>query len=103
MFYSKFSNSQFVLSGEFRPRFEFRDGHKQLMNEDENPTLIMTQRSRLNFGYNNQKISTKLSLQDVRIWGETSSKEDVPGVHVIEAWTELLFNQYLSLKLGRQV
>ncbi|MBU8891947.1 MAG: alginate export family protein [Bacteroidales bacterium] len=103
LFYSKFSNSQFVLSGEFRPRFEFRDGYKQLMNEDENPALITTQRSRLNFGYKNQKFSTKLSLQDVRIWGETSAKEDVPGVHVIEAWAELLFNRYLTLKLGRQV
>ncbi|MCK4922373.1 MAG: alginate export family protein [Bacteroidales bacterium] len=100
---SEISDCQFVLSGELRPRFEYRDGYKQLMNENENPALINTQRSRLNIAYKNQNISTRFSFQDVRTWGETTTKQDIPGIHLIEAWLELFFNPHLSLKIGRQV
>lgn len=32
-------NAQLLVSGEFRPRFEVRDGYKTLLNKSQNPPL----------------------------------------------------------------
>jgi hypothetical protein len=95
-------SAQFILTGEFRPKFDFRDGYKTLSSDDQHPAFITAQRSRLNLNYQDGKIATRLSLQDVRIWGESPSKTDASSVNVFEAWAEVFLNQALSIRFGRQ-
>ena len=84
------SYGQFTLSGEIRPRAEFRNGFKTLNTEANDPAFFIEQRSRINFGYKNEKLGFKLSLQDVRIWGNAAQiyKDDPALTNVYEAYGE---------------
>ncbi len=94
--------SQFNLSGEFRPKFELRDGYKSLLTDDQNPAFITAQRTRLVLNYSDSKFATRFSIQDVRIWGESPSKADASTINVFEAWAELYLSELWALKFGRQ-
>jgi hypothetical protein len=56
----------------------------------------------LNFTFQDKRIATRFSVQDVRIWGESPAKTDASTMNVFEAWAEVFFNEALSLRLGRQ-
>lgn len=94
--------AQFGLEGEVRPRFEYRDGYKAMPLEGSMPAMFVNQRTRLTLNYGTEKLFTKISVQDVRIWGNEEQKKHVPGLAIHEAWAELLFNNNVSLRAGRQ-
>lgn len=96
------SFAQFTFSGELRPRGEFRKGYKMLPDENSIPAIFVSQRSRINIAYKTEKLNTKISFQDVRIWGDEAFKTDVPGFNLYEAWAEIPLCDSLSLKAGRQ-
>lgn len=93
-----------TLDGELRPRTEYRHGYKTLPPNDEADAAFFTsQRSRLNFGYDNQKIKVGISLQDIRTWGDVpqlNSSDSHLGVH--QAWGEIALCGSFGLKVGRQ-
>jgi hypothetical protein len=96
--------AQFSLSGEIRPRSEYRHGFQSLIAAEEEAAFFISQRSRLNFGFTDTLIKVFVSLQDIRVWGEVPqlNRSDVnSSVH--EAWAEIpLITNYLHIKLGRQ-
>ncbi len=96
--------AQFSLSGELRPRAEFRNGFKTLNTAETSPTLFVEQRTRLNFGYAKEKLTFKLSLQDVRTWGSTAQiyKTDPSLLNLYEAYAAYNFDKRWSVKIGRQ-
>lgn len=94
--------SQFTLTGELRPRIEYRDGYKNLLSTDQNAAFITTQRSRLNLDYKDERLAVKFSLQDIRTWGETAATKDASSFNIFEAWAEFYFTENLSIRLGRQ-
>lgn len=98
------AQAQFTLSGEIRPRAEFRDGFKTINTEAQEPAFFIEQRSRLYLGYQQDKVGFQFSLQDVRIWGNTSQiyKNDPALTNIYEAWGEYYFNPKSSLRIGRQ-
>lgn len=102
--FTQLSSAQFSLSGEFRPRTEMSHGYKSLAMEDQDLSTVTAQRTRLNFGFTNEFIKTKLVLQDVRRWGSqrqlVTNEDFATSVH--EAWAEVLFTPEFSLKAGRQ-
>src|SRR6056297_3310901 len=61
--------SQFTLSGEIRPRGEYSHGYATLAGPDQDPSFFISQRTRLNFLYQHERLKTELVLQDVRLWG----------------------------------
>ncbi|HET8829302.1 MAG TPA: alginate export family protein [Pelobium sp.] len=95
---------QFSLSGEIRPRAEFRNGFKTINTSASSPAFFVEQRTRLNFGYGKDKLTFKVSLQDVRTWGVTAQvyKTDPSLINLYEAYAEYHFNKKLSFKIGRQ-
>lgn len=95
-------SAQFSLSGEFRPRFEFRDGYKKLSDTDNDFAAFVSQRTRLTLNYKTEKIATKLSFQDVRVWGDETFKTDAVGVNIYEAWVEMPVCDSMSIKFGKQ-
>ncbi len=96
--------AQFSLTGEFRPRTEFSHGYKNLAYENQYWSTITTQRSRLNFVFQNEVLRTKLVLQDVRQWGSQpqliTNEDYATSIH--EAWAEVFFTPVFSLQAGRQ-
>ncbi|WPP52867.1 alginate export family protein [Catalinimonas niigatensis] len=100
----QFAQAQFTVSGEIRPRTEFRDGFKTINTEAHAPAFFIEQRSRIYLDYQQDKVGFHLSLQDVRIWGNASQiyKSDPALTNIYEAWGEYHFNVKSSLRVGRQ-
>lgn len=94
--------AQFILSGEFRPRFEARHGYRTLPPEDTTFAAFVNQRSRINLKYNAGRIQTFLGFQEVRVWGGKGMFETLPGIGLHQAFVELEINPKLSLRAGRQ-
>jgi len=90
---------------QLRPRYEYRNGFKELMKDGSLPTSFVSQRSRLNFNFKQDKLKAKLTLQNIRVWGDvaTTATSDKNGVALFEAWAQYDFNAKWSAKLGRQV
>ncbi len=92
--------AQFTLTREIRPRSEYRHGFQTLMGPDENAAFFISQRSRLNFGFQSSEIQLFISLQDVRVWGEVPqlNRSDMnSSVH--QAWAEIPLRSNMALKL----
>ena len=62
--------AQLKIDTELRPRFEYRHGYKTLFPDNTDPAAFVSQRTRLNAGFKNEKLNFYLSLQDVRVWGD---------------------------------
>lgn len=96
--------AQLKFTGEMRPRTEYRNGLKTLLNSDDDAALFTSQRTRLNLNYTDAKFKVGLSLQDVRTWGDVKqlNMSDKNQIMLHEAWGEMIFNENFSLKVGRQ-
>ncbi len=96
--------AQFKISGEIRPRMEYRNGYKKLPTTTSKNAAFVDQRTRLNFDYKKDRIQFKVVLQDVRVWGNQSQlngNEDY-GVSIHEAWGQAFLNKNFSVRFGRQ-
>lgn len=98
------AEAQFKLSGEIRPRFEYRHGFQSLVNQDQDPAFFTEQRTRLNAEFWKENYSMKIVLQDVRVWGSQSQLVNNGGslTALHEAWAKVSLSDISSLKLGRQ-
>jgi len=95
--------SQFTLDAQLRPRAEYRHGYIKLSEPGAKPAFSISQRTRLNAGYSDEKFSFYLSLQDVRTWGNESQLNPTDNwLSVHQAWAVYNFSEFLSMKLGRQ-
>jgi len=90
---------------QFRPRYEYRNGFKSPMSNGDDATSFVSQRSRLNFNFKQEKLKAKLTLQNIRTWGDasTTATADKNGVAVFEAWAQYDFSPNWSARFGRQV
>ena len=98
--------AQFSLSGEFRPRTEYRNGFSNLKTEAQEVGFGTALRSRLNFAYKGEGYKTYLSLQDVTVFGENRQlkQEDANNSFAIfEAWADIELGDTYSTKIGRQM
>jgi hypothetical protein len=94
--------SQTTIDGEIRPRFEFRDGFQKPLVDTLKPVFVALQRSRLSFDYKSKILNMRLTMQDSRIWGESTTKTSVSKFEVYEAWAEWLITSGFSAQIGRQ-
>ncbi|WP_420316148.1 alginate export family protein [Ekhidna sp.] len=96
--------AQFKLSGEIRPRSEYRHGFQLLVTPDQDPAFFTEQRTRLNAEYWKEQYSMKIVLQDIRVWGSQSQLVNNGGAltAIHEAWAKVKLSDVSSLKLGRQ-
>ncbi|MEZ5197414.1 MAG: hypothetical protein R2764_13775 [Bacteroidales bacterium] len=92
------------ISGQFRPRYEMRNGYSTLIPEGELPANFISQRTRLNFKYSSEIFKIGFSLQNVGVWGETGTltQSSVNGTMLHEAWGQVFMGEKVSLKVGRQ-
>ena len=102
----QFSQAQFTLDGEFRPRTEYRNGFGSLIADNADAGFGISTRARLNTGYKTEAYKFYLSMQDVMVWGE--NRQILPydqnnSFAIFQAWAEINFGSGWSTKLGRQV
>ena len=101
--------AQFSIDAEIRPRVEANHGFRTLPVESSQTAFFVSQRTRLNLKYINDKFTTYISLQDVRLWGEedwahkTGLQSSSKGVDVSQAWFDWKFAKNWGLKTGRQM
>lgn len=94
---------QLDISAELRPRYENKHGFKTLLETDADGANFVSQRTRLNFDFKQDNLIFKLSMQNVRVWGDVSTlSADDNATALHEAWGEALFGKGMSIKLGRQ-
>lgn len=96
---------EFDANLQIRPRYEFRNGYKAPIPYGETPGQFISERTRLNFNFKQDKFVTKLTMQNIRVWGDvqTTAKSDVNGIELFEAWVQYNFDETWSARLGRQV
>lgn len=90
---------------QIRPRYEYRNGFKELITDNELPTSFVSQRTRLNLNFKHEKLSASVKLQNVRVWGDvkTTTTSDKNGVMLFEAWGQYQLDSLWSARFGRQV
>jgi len=97
--------SQFSMTAEIRPRTEYRNGFKTPKADGQSAAFFTEQRSRIYLDYKQEKFKMRLSLQDIRIWGETPQifKQEDGNTNLSEAWGQYFLNSKFSVKAGRQI
>lgn len=101
-FQSQGQENSFSITGQYRVRPELRHGYKTLAADTAKTAFFVGQRARLIFDFKKDKISSKISIQDSRTWGDEDQRKDLAGLQVNELWLELDLQKGLSLKMGRQ-
>ena len=96
------SYGQFTLSGEIRPRAEYRHGYRSMPIADTSAAAFVSQRTRLNLDFENESFQTHISFQDVRVWGQEPQRQFEPSIDLHHAWVEVFLTDSLSLRAGRQ-
>lgn len=98
-------SAQISLSAEVRPRTEFRNGFKTLTDQVKDPAFFTEQRSRINLNYASESVKVRVSLQDIRIWGESPQifKQENGKSFISEAWGQYSLSPVYSIKVGRQI
>lgn len=95
------------ITAQIRPRFEYRNGAYLPLQEGEAPAILVNNRTRLNFEYNNaDRLKVYVSLQNVNIWGQApqiQATDRTGGMSVFEAYAAFPLAEQVNIKLGRQV
>ena len=102
--FSVFSQN-FEAGLQLRPRYEFRNGFKTLLPEAADPASLVSQRSRLILGYNDEALQVKFSFQSVGVWGDSPSMrlEDNNSLSIFEAYGQYQTSPNFLFRVGRQV
>ncbi|MFV9551213.1 alginate export family protein [Algibacter sp. PT7-4] len=105
-FMIQFTQAQFTLDGEFRPRTEYRNGFGSLIADNADAGFGISTRARLNAGYKTEAYKFYLSMQDVLVWGE--NRQILPydqnnSFAIFQAWADINLGKGWSTKIGRQV
>ena len=94
--------AQGSLSGDIFVRPEFRHGYSRQARPDEKPAAFVNQRTRIILDFKKEKITTKVSIQDARVWGQQMMRTQVPSLDLHEAWVNVAFTDSFAIKAGRQ-
>jgi hypothetical protein len=98
------ANAQFTISGEFRPRAEYRDGYQKLGDSTMTGYATILGRSRIIFEYNSEKIQTRFSVQHAFVFGENPYGSDTitkNTVNIYEGWFRYNFTKNFAVRIGR--
>lgn len=96
--------AQFTLDGEIRPRTEINHGLKSPVMENQNMSVLTSQRTRLGFGYKSDLFDVGIQIQDVRAWGSQKQLVSNDGAltTIHQAWASIQLCEMVALKVGRQ-
>ena len=103
-FATQFTKSQtVVIDGEIRPRIENRDGLSKPLLTTNDPGISAIQRTRLGATFTSGLLTSQITIQDSRTYGQNPNASSDATTGIFEAWAEMLLMPGGSLKIGRQV
>lgn len=90
---------------ELRPRYEYRNGFKTLLDDTQEPASFVSQRSRLNLNFIYDNLNLVVRAQDIRVWGDVATNQSQlhKGIALFEGYAQYKLNDVWSFKIGRQV
>jgi len=91
-----------VIDGEIRPRTEYRDGYSKPILATNDPGIFTSQRTRLGLTFTSGLLTTQITLQDARVFGQYSNTATDATTGIYEAWAEMQLIPGGSFKIGRQ-
>jgi hypothetical protein len=91
-----------VIDGEIRPRVEYRDGYSKPLLDANDPGVFTIQRTRLGMTFTSALLTTQITLQDARTYGQNANASADATTGIYEAWAEMLLAPGGSFKIGRQ-
>ncbi len=100
--------AQFKVDAELRTRSELRDGYVKSAAGDDVPAFLISQRTRLIFMYESEKLRIKLTPQDVRIWGDdtnytlSGSNGNNGSLDLFEGFADIKLSKENWVAVGRQ-
>lgn len=109
IFTNNYLQAQFTLDAEIRPRLEFIRGYGKLpVDSLSDPSIMISQRTRLNFKYLFKGFDFRISIQDFRTWGDetiitaTGTFGKSASIDLFEAYVGIPVFKSSKLILGRQ-
>ncbi|MDR1500706.1 MAG: alginate export family protein [Tannerellaceae bacterium] len=90
------------VRGEVRTRTEYRDGFKRPIADGATPAAISLLRTRLGMDYSIDRVHTRVTVQDSRVYGQTATSDAQNSLGIFEAWGRFDVTRALSVTLGRQ-
>ncbi|MBN1340277.1 MAG: hypothetical protein JXA03_13190 [Bacteroidales bacterium] len=108
LFVSPETRAQFKVDAQLRNRLEFRDGYQKLLPDVSMPAVFISQRTRLSFSFENERIIFKFTPQDVRVWGDkklasaTGVFGDYASLDLFEGYAQLKAGSNICFSVGRQ-
>lgn len=105
LFTTSFYAQTFDADLQVRPRFEYRNGYKTLLLENEDAASHTSQRTRLTLGYADEALKVKFSGQSIGVWGDspTMRLEDNNSFSIFEAYGQYQTSPGFLFRVGRQV
>lgn len=94
--------NSFAVSSQFRLRPEYRHGYKTLMPDTAHAAFFIAHRARLAFEFKSGKVTTYVSIQDSRTWGDENQSSSQPALSVNQLWIDIPINKKISIKAGKQ-
>jgi len=91
-----------VIDGEIRPRTEYQDGFKTPILATNDPGFFTSQRTRLGFTFTSGLLTTQITVQDARVFGQYTSTDATASTGIYEAWADMVLFTGAALKFGRQ-
>jgi len=96
-------DNEFSMSGQLRPRAEYRDGYATPHADGAQPAGFVTNRARISMDYKrDNKLELCFSAQQVGVWGQDPEIARSGRMMLNEAWANLNLGSGFFMKLGRQ-
>lgn len=100
--FAQTEKGEITVKGQLRPRAEYRHGALSPIGEGQKASSFISNRARVNIGYDNGFLSMGFGAQDVSVWGERPQIDPNPWTSGInEAWAKIYKNGYFA-QFGRQ-
>jgi|JI10StandDraft_1071094.scaffolds.fasta_scaffold184659_2 hypothetical protein len=95
--------AQFEIGGQLVQRAEYKHGFGKTIEDTLESARSINQRLRLQMLYKSKKLQFFGSIQDVRLWGNTSQIKLSDGLLSLhEGWVSVVLDSAWSIKIGRQ-
>jgi len=102
------TNAQLSIDGELRSRGIAENGFKTPAIKGVDGDFSFDQRTRLIVNFAKEKYSTRITVQDARVWGnddlvgKTGTVGNSSSLSLYEAWVNLKLGEKSNIKIGRQ-
>lgn len=87
---------------EYRPRTEYRKGYRELPKKGGKAAFFTSHRARINVDFKASNFLVHTTLQDIRVWGNTDTRDANGKAQFYEFYVEPTLYKNWSVRVGRQ-